>query len=551
MAVYVSPVQGVIVKNFSFETPVTGGFTDDFNAAINNPSNANFWGWGYFFDSNNPGDKDAGVQTLANGGITSGATGSQDGWVNGEGSYLYQDVGTLLASKNYHLTVSVAGPGTNSYGGTGQGNSSPMAQLSLWNGANPIPSTGTLGVGASGTFAVSGTQLGLLDVTPAEGVLADNTLNFTSSASVSGDLIIVLKQTQAGLHQQANFDNIRLTYDGEVAPSPTWNIAGSGDWNVANNWSTATIPNAVGAEADFFSALTAPHTIFTDAGVTVGTMRFNNTNTYVISGAGALTLQNTGTSSALIDVQAGTHKFSLPITIASNTNFNVAGGANLVISNPVTVNSGKSITQTGTGSVTYQSTVTVQSAGAIAFGNSSHMAGLALQGTSNASMTAHAGSTPNVLQIDSLSINPTSKLDLANNTLLTNTTPAGMRSLLQSGSIYTSMAAGNHAVGYNDAGGGQVRATYALSGDADLNGTVNLLDFNALAGAFSSTNRVWVNGDFNYDGVVNLLDLNAIATNYGQTLSSQPALGALVPEPTSLATLALIGGLLRTRKRRR
>ena len=42
----------------------------------------------------------------------------------------------------------------------------------------------------------------------------------------------------------------------------------------------------------------------------------------------------------------------------------------------------------------------------------------------------------------------------------------------------------------------------------------------------------WVQGDFNYDGTVNALDFNALATNYGQVLSSaQPALGAnVVPE---------------------
>ena len=90
------------------------------------------------------------------------------------------------------------------------------------------------------------------------------------------------------------------------------------------------------------------------------------------------------------------------------------------------------------------------------------------------------------------------------------------------------------------------------NGDANLDGTVNALDFNAVATNFGvGTSDVWTQGDFNYDGVVNTTDFMALATNFGATIGTAPApvLGTLVPEPTSLAALALLGLVGRRRRR--
>jgi len=59
-------------------------------------------------------------------------------------------------------------------------------------------------------------------------------------------------------------------------------------------------------------------------------------------------------------------------------------------------------------------------------------------------------------------------------------------------------------------------------------------------------------GDFNYDGTVNSLDFNLLATNFNQSIAPPPpapALGALVPEPASLAMLA-VTAILGARRRR-
>jgi hypothetical protein len=97
---------------------------------------------------------------------------------------------------------------------------------------------------------------------------------------------------------------------------------------------------------------------------------------------------------------------------------------------------------------------------------------------------------------------------------------------------------------------------YVLSGDANLDGVVNALDFNALASGFGQNDgsQVWVTGDFNYDSKTNTLDFNALAGNFNMTTpipSPGVSLGALVPEPTTGALLTTVFVSLRRRRRYR
>jgi hypothetical protein len=407
------------VLNPSFESPTTGTYTDDGSAVINNPSASGFWDWDYYF-SNSVDDHDAGVQTDANSQLTGtspdGST--QNGWVNGAGDYLYQDVGTLLANTTYQVTVALSAPGGTAYGGVGSGNNQPTSEVDLYNGTPTA--TGTFaGVATNGTL-LAGTG----PVTPPNGTFQDSSVSYTTGSSVSGDLIILLQEDTLGPHEQGIFGDVRLLINGFAPPPPpaAWAPNASGNWNTAGNWSTAAVPNAVGAEADLFGAITSNHTIYTDTPITLGVLNFNNANTYEITGVGSLTLQ--GSSTAQVIVQSGLQELDLPTTIASNTTFDVSSGATLLIANPLTINAGEAVTQTGAGAVTYQSIVNVGAGASLSIGNSTIGNALSLTSSARVAITPSTG-TQRVVQFESLGLASGASLDLSNNEFIVNYSTTG------------------------------------------------------------------------------------------------------------------------------
>ena len=94
-------------------------------------------------------------------------------------------------------------------------------------------------------------------------------------------------------------------------------------------------------------------------------------------------------------------------------------------------------------------------------------------------------------------------------------------------------------------------------GDANLDGVVNLNDFNVLAANFGQSNRTWEQGDFNEDGTVNLSDFNLLAANFGKQIEPAPpgttisfGLGdQMVPEPATLALMLLEPALMARRRK--
>ena len=411
--------------------------------------------------------------------------------------------------------------------------------------------------------------------------------------------------------QVALFNNFSVSETAVVGPVPPtfWAVNGSGDWNVASNW-TAGVPNAVGAEADLTTALTANHTIYTDVPITVGKLVFNNsTASYAVTGAvgSSLTMQ-ASSGSATILVQAGLQKVNLPLTIASNTSFNVATGSTLLISDPLTINPGLAVTTTsaangGGGTVTYQSTVTVGNNSTFALA----AATVAHAFTVNASSAVTIPTTPTgshgLLQLDSLALDPTAKLDLANNALLVhNGSVATLSALAKTGlagtaglvsSTAAANASHNTAVGVvaNTAPGGSplygsgttlglfngvspvasdVLVRYTYYGDTNLDGKVDGSDYARVDAGFLAKGALtgWYNGDFNYDGKVDASDYTLIDNAFNtQTTnlatSADPAglsaaatdevapVTAAVPEPASAGVAAAAVALLAARRRQR
>jgi hypothetical protein len=389
-------------------------------------------------------------------------------------------------------------------------------------------------------------------------------------------------------------DNISISTDA-LTGSPQWALNAAGNWANGANWYPAVTPNGVDAAASFGGIISSDHTIYSDTPVTVGTLHISNSNTYVLTGAGTLTLQ-TSTGSALVDVQAGTQKINLPLIVASDTTLNVVSGATLKISNPVTINAGKSVTQTGAGTVLYESTVTVQSGANLTLGGSSHIAALSVASTGSASLAAGNNKT---LRADSLSVS--GRLDLRDNRLITpaavgswnGSNYTGVTGLVKSGrngggwggngivTSQTDATGGNYtSIGVAQASdvrpatatatalwngqtitGTDTLVMYTYGGDATLDGKINIDDYVKIDSGISAGLTGWVNGDFNYDGKVSIddyitvIDANignqngALGTASGESLSGSGV--SAVPEPSLCFVSFGAASLLKLQRRRR
>jgi hypothetical protein len=303
---------------------------------------------------------------------------------------------------------------------------------------------------------------------------------------------------------RADFNLLAANYPGGAAQAravfqtlvPHWAVNRSGDWSVASNW-FGGVRNGIDATATFGSAISADQLVFTNTPVTLGTVTFDSSSKYLLTGLGSLTLK-VSAGSGLIEVLQGAHKINLPLTIASDTELAVAGGASLLISDPLTIAAGKSLTQSGAGAVSFQSTVTLESG--------SH---IALAGSSDVSVSR-------------LAMSDNAAVDLGRQGLLVgNGDLASLESSVRRGyhggdwrgaGITSSAAADDPARAtalgiVADIDG--IHVKYTSYGDTELNGVVDLADFDRfLVGyrAGSGDAATWLTGDFDYSGAVNADD---------------------------------------------
>jgi probable HAF family extracellular repeat protein len=108
--------------------------------------------------------------------------------------------------------------------------------------------------------------------------------------------------------------------------------------------------------------------------------------------------------------------------------------------------------------------------------------------------------------------------------------------------------------GYN--GDGRTHALLlkpALSGDANLDGVVDISDLTRLLTNYDKTGMAWAQGDFDDSGTVDIADLSVLLTNFDKTASSSSPVVTSVPEPASavLIVAGVLGLLAYARRKRR
>jgi hypothetical protein len=398
-------------------------------------------------------------------------------------------------------------------------------------------------------------------------------------------------------------DDLTISPGTSITSPPIWRADQSGDWTVSTNW-LGGVPNAVDAEAHFLAAITQAQTVYADTGVTAGWLDFDNANTYVLTGAGSLTL-DVSTGSAQMSVLTGSHKVNLPLFLNDNTIATVASGASLVIADPMTLVGGSSLTKAGDGTMDIISLVNSPSPASLntlAGTVNAHLdlgANVTLNaggGTTNLHSTQHlaavnvasgarvnvvAGSNK-VLVTQSAAIAAGGVVDLNDNDAVINYTGAvgtlvdDTRQAILDGRLTSSAAVTDQTgLGYADnAALDSVKAVFSgenvdpssilikftYLGDSDLDGDVDVADLGKLATSWQSAN-VWSGGDFDYNGAVDVNDLGKLATNWqagvgnplgpslAEALAAVGLASAAVPEPAGLGLLA-VGALAITRRRR-
>lgn len=345
------------------------------------------------------------------------------------------------------------------------------------------------------------------------------------------------------------------------------------NWTNAANWQGG-VPNAVGAAANLLRRATTAQTVTVGAPITLGSLTFDNVNSYTLSGSGSIMMDTTAGDASIAVRNRGSHTISVPIHFTDNTDLNVDHAATLNVGGSLNNLGGRSLTKSGNGVLNINGPQ-VHGPGAIfnAIGGTTNFnTDAGAPGAANLNLVATGASTRVNLNVDqhlaSLDITSGAKVDAVSSFITIDyvgaTPVANVRSMIASaysGGAWTgsgltsSIADAAHGVGFTD-DGNLITLHLTRYGDADLSGNVNLADFNRLASNFGAGGAFWFMGDFNYDALVNLADFNLLAANFGLAASPDGPtpqdwanLASVVPEPGAAGRSVLLSLLLRRRRR--
>ena len=195
----------------------------------------------------------------------------------------------------------------------------------------------------------------------ADGFQAGGTLevllteNFSPAAGDSFDLFDFTSASgnfsSIQLPTGIDWDISNLLADGTLVVVPTifeWNGISNGQWTSSASWTPAGVPDGDSVTVRFGAIATSTQVVDLDQSVTVKEMQFDNANIHILVGGNLNMAADTG--SALIDVAQGDHHLLSPVSLAANTDVQVAANASLSLGGNLNLN-GQVLTKTGSGTL--------------------------------------------------------------------------------------------------------------------------------------------------------------------------------------------------------
>ncbi|HJQ78703.1 MAG TPA: PEP-CTERM sorting domain-containing protein, partial [Lacipirellulaceae bacterium] len=189
---------------------------------------------------------------------------------------------------------------------------------------------------------------------------------------------------------------------------PLASLAGSGNWDNANNWNSVEVPGIV-PNHDTLKVIFAngdaapptgdvrvngPATVFLNSAVSVKGLEFNHTHKYAIGGPGSIRMAgNVGDAdpTPTIDVLAGSHEVDVDFALDRNTNLTAAPGTRLDFNNQFDfAANNRALNVTGGGKVNFNSMINLTPNGVVNVNTGGNVGG---SGRINGTLNNNAGGT--------------------------------------------------------------------------------------------------------------------------------------------------------------
>src|SRR5687768_16195689 len=390
----------------------------------------------------------------------------------------------------------------------------------------------------SGQMRLAGT-LGSAGHSVTDTIDVSNGTSYGMLAFWANSAIFGTSSTPNTANNGIDFSNVQI----EKIAGLAWSNTGSGDWGNAGNWSGAVVPNG-GASALLGSAATANATVNLDTAPTVGILTFDNTAAnYTINGSSSNSLTvDASVGSAHVQVLAGSHVINAPVTLVDTTNVHIAAASTLAITDLNA--SDRRINKSGAGTLSV-----------------SHVRADRLDVLGGTVRVEPNGGATGVSVLDTLTIDPSAKLDLTDNDLIIDYDSAGtspenaIRQHVKNARVTGATSgifstpgspdddkvlavADNAAWGKSSFNGANIDAStvvgkYTYFGDANLDGKVTGDDY-LNVDANLGTGDTWLEGDFNMNGVTTGDDYLAIDANLGKGTADPLAFAELKEEMVAL-----------------